>query len=133
MGRLAPPEHDRDLHLRALVEESLDVSLLGVVVVHPDLRPKLDLLDLELALGLAPPRFGFRYGKAAGHAAARFLVSSDSVEPASATGVGREVRNGSAPAFQRLEGSKPSDEVLQRKRGLLAAALAHREAVVALL
>src|SRR6185437_16883257 len=34
-------------------EESLDVSLLGVVVVDADLRPELDLLDLDLALVLA--------------------------------------------------------------------------------
>src|SRR4051794_1783506 len=53
MGLLPAPEHDRDLHLRALVEESLDVSLLGVVVVNADLRPELDLLDLDLALVLA--------------------------------------------------------------------------------
>src|SRR5437763_9154456 len=53
MGLLPTPEHDRDLHLRALVEESLDVSLLGVVVANPDLRPELDLLDLDLALVLA--------------------------------------------------------------------------------
>src|ERR1700746_3661111 len=52
-GLLPAPEHDRDLHLRALVEESLDVSLLGVVVVDADLRPELDLLDRDLALMLA--------------------------------------------------------------------------------
>src|SRR4051794_41444582 len=53
MGLLPAAEHDRDLHLRALVEESLDVSLLGVVVVDADLRPELDLLHLDLALVLA--------------------------------------------------------------------------------
>src|SRR6185437_7883660 len=53
MGLLPAPEHDRDLHLRTLVEESLDVSLLGVVVVDADLRPELDLLHLDLALVLA--------------------------------------------------------------------------------
>src|SRR5207248_8561662 len=53
MGLLTAPEHDRDLHLRTLVEESLDVSLLGVVIVDADLRPELDLLDLDLALVLA--------------------------------------------------------------------------------
>src|SRR5215471_18317342 len=53
VGLLPAPEHDRDLHLRALVEESLDVALLGVVVVDADLRPELDLLDLDLALVLA--------------------------------------------------------------------------------
>ena len=30
---LPPPEHDRDLHLRPLVEEADDVALLGLVVV----------------------------------------------------------------------------------------------------
>src|SRR5713226_1477325 len=29
------PEHDRDLDLRALIQEALDVALLGVVVVDP--------------------------------------------------------------------------------------------------
>src|SRR5690242_21871184 len=53
VGLLPAAEHDRDLHLRPLVEESLDVSLLGVVVVDADLRPELDLLDLDLALVLA--------------------------------------------------------------------------------
>src|SRR5262249_24381261 len=46
--RLAAPEHDRHLDLRALVEEALDVALLGVVVVNPDLGPELDLLDVDL-------------------------------------------------------------------------------------
>jgi hypothetical protein len=50
---LAAAEHDRDLDLRALVEEALDVALLGVVVVDPDLRPELDLLDVDLDLVLA--------------------------------------------------------------------------------
>jgi hypothetical protein len=53
VGLLPAPEHDRDLHLRALVEESLDVALLGVVVVDADLRPELDLLHLDLHLVLA--------------------------------------------------------------------------------
>jgi hypothetical protein len=53
MRRLPTPEHDRHLHLRALVEEALDVSLLGVVVVDPDLGPELDLLDVDLRLVLA--------------------------------------------------------------------------------
>src|SRR5262249_40271565 len=53
VGLLPAPEHDRDLYLRALVAESLDVALLGVVVVDADLRPELDLLDLDLALVLA--------------------------------------------------------------------------------
>jgi len=50
---LAPPEHDRDLDLRALVEEAHDVALLGLVVLRRDLRPELDLLDLNLGLVLA--------------------------------------------------------------------------------
>src|SRR6266545_2818966 len=53
MGRLAPPEHDRDLDLRALVQEAHDMALLGVVVVDPDLRPELDLLDVDLDLVLS--------------------------------------------------------------------------------
>src|SRR5437660_5050578 len=40
MARLPAPEHDRHLHLGALVQEALDVALLGVVVVDPDLRPE---------------------------------------------------------------------------------------------
>src|SRR5436190_6295239 len=52
MGRLAGPEHDRHLHLGALVQEALDVPLLGVVVVNPDLGPELDLLDVDLRLVL---------------------------------------------------------------------------------
>src|SRR4051794_30922367 len=43
MLTLAAPEHDRDLDLRALVEKALDVALLGLVVVYPDLRSELDL------------------------------------------------------------------------------------------
>src|SRR3954452_1145906 len=50
MGRLATAEHDRHLDLRALVQEPLYVTLLGVVVVNTDLRTKLYLLDLDLAL-----------------------------------------------------------------------------------
>src|SRR5690349_14507916 len=53
MTRLAAPEHDRDLDLRALVEEAHDVALLRVVVVNPDFRPELDLLDVDLRLVLA--------------------------------------------------------------------------------
>src|SRR5579864_7914841 len=53
MGRLPPPEHDRHLDLRALVEEALDVAFLGVVVVDSDLRPELDLLDVDLRLVLS--------------------------------------------------------------------------------
>jgi hypothetical protein len=50
---LAAPEHDRDLDLRTLVEEADDVSLLRLVVVDADLRPELDLLDVDLELVLA--------------------------------------------------------------------------------
>src|SRR4051794_19471485 len=53
MLALAAPEHDRDLDLRALVEEALDVALLGLVVVDPDLGSELDLLDVDLRLVLA--------------------------------------------------------------------------------
>src|SRR3954471_15050500 len=52
MGRLATAEHDRHLDLRALVQEPLYVTLLGVVIVDADLRTELDLLDLDLALML---------------------------------------------------------------------------------
>src|SRR6478735_4701678 len=53
MLAFAAPEHDRDLDLRALVEEALDVALLGLVVVYPDLGSELDLLDVDLRLVLA--------------------------------------------------------------------------------
>src|SRR5258706_16464645 len=52
MGRLSPPEHDRHLDLRALVQKPLYVPLLGVVVMDSDLRTELDLLDMDLALVL---------------------------------------------------------------------------------
>src|SRR6476620_6006089 len=52
MALLPAAEHDRHLDLRALVEEALDVPLLGVVVVDPDLRPELDLLDVDRHLVL---------------------------------------------------------------------------------
>jgi hypothetical protein len=52
VGRLATAEHDRHLYLGALVQEALDVSLLGVVVMDADLRAELDLLDVDLALVL---------------------------------------------------------------------------------
>src|SRR5436190_4726088 len=42
---LAPAEHDRDLDLVVGAQEALDVALLGLVVVHGDLRPQLDLAD----------------------------------------------------------------------------------------
>src|SRR5262249_33010517 len=53
MTRLSAPEHDRDLDLGALVEEARDMAFLRVVVVNPDLRPELDLLDVYLRLVLA--------------------------------------------------------------------------------
>ncbi len=53
MEVLPPPEHDRDLHLRPLVQEADDVALLRLVVVDADLRPELDLLDVDRRLVLA--------------------------------------------------------------------------------
>src|SRR5215831_17583386 len=53
MRRLPAAEHDRHLHLRALVEEAHDVVLLGVVVVASDLGPELDLLDVDRDLLLS--------------------------------------------------------------------------------
>src|SRR5689334_17078234 len=52
MEVLPPPEHDRDLDLRAMVEEANDVALLRLVVVDRNLRPELDLLDVNLGLML---------------------------------------------------------------------------------
>ena len=51
------PEHDRDLDLGSLAEKAHDVPLLGLVVVDPDLRSELDLLDVDLLLVL-PGLFG---------------------------------------------------------------------------
>jgi len=45
---LPPPEHDRDLDLRPLVQEADDMALLRLVVVDADLRPHLDFLDVDL-------------------------------------------------------------------------------------
>ena len=53
MGGLAAPEHNRHLHLGALVQEALDVALFRVVIVNSDLRPELDLLDVDLRLVLS--------------------------------------------------------------------------------
>src|SRR5262249_27298256 len=53
MRHLAPAEEDRRLHLVAVFEEALDVLLLELVVVLVDLRPELDLLDLDYLL--VPP------------------------------------------------------------------------------
>src|SRR4051794_3330309 len=53
VGHLAPAEHDRHLDLVARLQEALDVALLGVVVMLSDLRPELDLPDVDLLLVLA--------------------------------------------------------------------------------
>ena len=53
MGLLAASEHDRHLDLVLLAQEALDVALLGLVVVGGDLRPQLDLADVDLLLMLA--------------------------------------------------------------------------------
>ena len=53
VGLLAAAEHDRDLDLVLLVQEALDVALLGLVVVVGDLRAQLDLADVDLLLVLA--------------------------------------------------------------------------------
>ena len=44
-GLLATAEHDRDLDFVTGLQEPHDVTLLGLVVVRVDLRPKLHLLD----------------------------------------------------------------------------------------
>ena len=52
---LAAAEEDRRLHLVAVGEEALDVLPLELVIVLVDLRPELDLLDLDdllMLLGL---------------------------------------------------------------------------------
>jgi len=88
MERLAPPEHDRDLHLGPLPEETDDVPLLGLVVMGPDLRPELDLLDLDLELvlaGLLRPLFLFvavlRVVHDPRHGRIRIRRDLDEVEP----------------------------------------------------
>src|SRR5215216_3199122 len=53
MALLAAAEHDRDLDLRARVQEPLHVALLRLVVVISDLRSHLDFLDMDLRLVLA--------------------------------------------------------------------------------
>ena len=53
VGHLATAEHDRDLDLVLVLQEALDVTLLGRVVVLGDLRPELDLADGDLLLVLA--------------------------------------------------------------------------------
>ena len=53
VGHLAAAEHDRDLDLVAPAQEALDVAALGLVVVLGDLRPELDLADVDLLLVLS--------------------------------------------------------------------------------
>src|SRR5216683_1441437 len=53
MRHLAAAEEDRRLDLVAVLEEALDVLLLELVVVLVDLRPELDLFDLDHLLVLA--------------------------------------------------------------------------------
>src|ERR671914_585362 len=57
VGHLAAAEHDGDLDLVALLEEPLDVTLLGRVVVRVDLGPHLHLFEGHQVL-LAPGLFG---------------------------------------------------------------------------
>jgi len=52
-GLLTAPEHDRYLDLVALLQEALDMALLGPVVMWVNLRSELDLLDDCLGLVLA--------------------------------------------------------------------------------
>jgi hypothetical protein len=52
-GLLPAAEHDCDLDLVALLQEPLDVTFLGLVVVWIYLRPELHLLDDGLRLVLA--------------------------------------------------------------------------------
>ena len=53
MGLFAAAEHDRDLDLVPVLEETLDVTLLRVVVVVGDLRTQVDLAYVDLGLVLA--------------------------------------------------------------------------------
>src|SRR5215207_8363451 len=53
MALLAPAEHDRHLDLVLLLQEALDVSALGLVVVLGDLGAELDLPHVHLLLMLA--------------------------------------------------------------------------------
>src|SRR5919206_1572282 len=57
VGHLAAAEHDGDLDLVALLEEPLDVTLLGLVVVRVDLGPHLHLFEGHQVL-LAPGFLG---------------------------------------------------------------------------
>lgn len=49
---LAAAQHDGDLDLVAIPKEALDVFHLEIVVMDADLRPELDLFDLDLLLVL---------------------------------------------------------------------------------
>ena len=53
VSHLAAPEHDRELDLRALAQEALDVLHLGFEVVPVDLGPELHLLDDDVRRPLA--------------------------------------------------------------------------------
>src|SRR6266498_3594437 len=57
VGHLPAPEHDGDLDLVALAQETFDVALLGSVVVLVDLGPHLHFLEDDQAL-LAPGLLG---------------------------------------------------------------------------
>ena len=52
MGHLAAAEHDGDLNACALLEETQNVALLGLVVANVDLGSELHFLDLDLGLVL---------------------------------------------------------------------------------
>src|SRR5436305_2039944 len=101
MGLLPAAEHDRDLNLRALVEESLDVSLLGVVVVHADLRPQLE--------------------KPLHAAAVSSSKTSTRLNPRGPV-VAREVRNG-PPLLFRLRRVAGAEAWLQARPGRVSTAL----------
>src|SRR5436190_24265581 len=52
MGLLAAAEHDRHLYLVVLLQETQNVTLLGLVIVGSDLRPQLHLANGHLLLML---------------------------------------------------------------------------------
>src|SRR5690606_19194229 len=60
-GLLATAEHDHDLDLVAALEEALDVTLLGLVVVRIDLQAETDLLEHRVRL-VAPGVTGLHRG-----------------------------------------------------------------------
>src|SRR5918992_3362243 len=53
VSHLSASEHDRDLDLRSLTEETDHMALLGLVIVAVDLRTHLDLLHDHEGLSLA--------------------------------------------------------------------------------